>query len=80
MKHFVFGTANFKQKYGIRKKKINQKHLRTILREKKIKYLDTSFDYQISNAFIKRFNFRNMKIITKTKLPYCKKKKIFGKF
>jgi len=80
MKHFVFGTANFKQKYGIRKKKINQKHLRTILREKKIKYLDTSFDYQISNAFIKRFNFRNMKIITKTKLPYCKKKKFLENF
>ena len=33
MKHFVFGTANLNQKYGI-KKKINQKHIKAILKEK----------------------------------------------
>ena len=80
MKHFVFGTANLNQKYGIKKKKINQKHIKAILKEKKIKYLDTSFEYQINNSLIKKFNFKNIKIITKVKLPYYAQKKFLENF
>ena len=69
MKQFALGSANFNQKYGFQKKKINRKHLIEIFKQKKIKYLDTSFDYQLSKKFIKKFNFKNFKIITKIKIP-----------
>tara|TARA_E500000178_G_C17038379_1_gene764883 strand:- start:9756 stop:10604 length:849 start_codon:yes stop_codon:yes gene_type:complete len=78
MKQFVLGSANFNQKYGFQKKKINQKHLTKIFKQKKIKYLDTSFDYQLSKKFIKKFKFKNFKIITKIKIP-LKKKNFFLK-
>ncbi len=73
MKQFVLGSANFNQRYGFQKKKINQKHLKKILGQKKIKYLDTSFDYRLNEKFIKKINFQNLKIITKIKIPLKKK-------
>ena len=78
MKQFVLGSANFNQTYGFQKKKINQKHLTQILKQKKINYLDTSFDYQLNKKFIKKLNFKNFKIITKIKVP-LKKKSFFLK-
>ncbi len=76
----VLGTANFNQNYGLINTKIkNLDEIKKILnysRKKNIKYLDTSFSYNLSKKFIKNLNFKDFKIITKIKLPK-KNKKLF---
>lgn len=69
----VLGTANFNQNYGLINTKIrNLDEIKKILnysRKKNIKYLDTSFSYNLSKKFIENLNFKDFKIITKIKLP-----------
>ena len=76
----VLGTANFNQNYGLINTKIrNLDEIKKILnysRKKNIKYLDTSFSYNLSKKFIENLNFKHFKIITKIKLPK-KNKKLF---
>ena len=61
-------TANFGQKYGLLNNIINdQNELKKISKffiQKKIKYLDTAFSYNLPKK-----NFLKSKIITKIKLP-----------
>ncbi len=75
----VIGTANFNQNYGLINSKIkNYYEVKKILnycRKKNIKYLDTSFSYNLSKKFINSLNFKNLNIITKIKLPKKNKKK-----
>tara|TARA_B100000989_G_scaffold132804_1_gene98619 strand:+ start:387 stop:1247 length:861 start_codon:yes stop_codon:yes gene_type:complete len=75
----VIGTANFNQNYGLINSKIKNyyevKRILNYCRKKNIKYLDTSFSYNLSKKFINSLNFKNLNIITKIKLPKKNKKK-----
>lgn len=73
MKKIVIGTANFNTNYGIKKYKFQKKEIQSkllnFLKKQNIKYLDTAFDYKLTNNFVKDLNFKNFKIVTKFKLP-----------
>jgi len=76
MRNIVIGSANFNQKYGFKKFKFNKNILKKIMqlaKKKKINYLDTAFDYNLTKQFLKNISFEKYKLITKIKLP---KKKI----
>jgi aryl-alcohol dehydrogenase-like predicted oxidoreductase len=74
----VIGTANFNQNYGLINSKIKNFHeanrILNYCRKKNIKYLDTSFSYNLSKKFINSLNFKDLNIITKIKLPKKNKK------
>ena len=76
----VIGTANFNQNYGLINSKIKNfyeaNRILNYCRKKNIKYLDTSFSYNLSKKFINSLNFKDLNIITKIQLPK-KNKKIF---
>ena len=74
MSRLVIGGANFNQKYGINKTRLNEKDLFEILKSKKVNFIDTSFEYNQNKKFLDKFNLKNYKIITKVKLPDTKKK------
>jgi aryl-alcohol dehydrogenase-like predicted oxidoreductase len=75
----ALGTANFNNSYGILKNQISNYHkiknIPKILKNNRIDYLDTAFDY---GDFIinKNKKIRNIKVITKIKLP-TKKELVF---
>ena len=75
----ALGTANFNNSYGILKNRISNYHkirnIPKILKDNRIAYLDTAFDY---GDFIinKNKKIRNIKVITKIKLP-TKKELVF---
>lgn len=76
IKKIIIGTANFNLKYGINDFKFKKKELKFVLfknlLKKKIDYFDTSFNYNLTNNFLKNFKFENSKIITKFSLPKTK--------
>ena len=75
----VLGTANFFQKYGVSKKKINTKEINRIFnfsKKNKIEYIDTANTYRFLNNNISKSIFKKIKVITKLKLPK-KKQKLF---
>ncbi len=68
----VLGTANFFQKYGISKKKINTKEIKKIfnfLKKNKIEYIDTANTYRLLKNINSKSIFKKIKVITKIKLP-----------
>ena len=68
----VLGTANFFQKYGISKKKINTKEIKRIfnfLKKNKIEYIDTANTYRLLKNINSKSIFKKIKVITKIKLP-----------
>ena len=74
---FVVGTSNFNQYYGINRTKLKIKDIIKILKfskKKKVNFIDTALDYNLSKNFFKYISFKDFKIITKIKLP--KKDKI----
>lgn len=77
MNELVIGTSNFNQNYGLSNKKLNKEEVQSILslaKKKKIKYIDTAIDYNLTVDFLKKNSFKNFKIITKFKLPKKKRK------
>ncbi len=74
----VIGTANFNQNYGLINSKIKNfyeaNRILNYCRKKNIKYLDTSFSYNLSKKFINSLNFKDLNIITKIQLPKKNKK------
>ena len=74
----VIGTANFNQNYGLINSKIKNfyeaNRILNYCRKKNIKYLDTSFSYNLSKKFINSLNFNDLNIITKIQLPKKNKK------
>lgn len=72
MYKFIAGSANFNQSYGISKFKFKKKKLKEsieFLKKNKINYIDTAFEYNLSNKYLSDFNFSKFKIITKIKIP-----------
>ena len=70
------GTANFGEKYGMHKSKVQSQNLKKIFKVinyNNIKYLDTAFDYKSSNKIRIYSNVSNLKVLSKIKLP---KKKV----
>ena len=69
----AIGTANFKKIYGVAKniisKENNIKKILKIIKIKKIRYLDTAFDYGLIDELKELNNKNKIKIITKIKLP-----------
>jgi aryl-alcohol dehydrogenase-like predicted oxidoreductase len=68
----AIGTANFGDKYGLLKNKFDKKKIKeldNLIKKNKIKYLDTALVYKNSEKIIKRLSLKNIKIITKVKLP-----------
>lgn len=64
----AIGTANFGNQYGINKKKLTFQEIKKILifaKEKRIKYLDTSFNYGDSIKILSKFNLKNFNISSK---------------
>ena len=74
----ALGSANFSQNYGLNNFSFaNNNLLLNLLNtatKKKIQFLDTSFDYKLSNNSFKNKNIKNFKIINKIKLPKKNKK------
>lgn len=74
----VLGTANFFEKYGISKKKINDKkkieEIFNFIKIKKIKYIDTAFTYKFANSITAKLKLKGVNTITKVKLPKRNKK------
>ena len=55
MSRLVIGGANFNQKYGINNTRLHEKDLFEILKSKKVKFIDTSFEYN-QNKGLNKFN------------------------
>ena len=53
MSRLVIGGANFNQKYGINNTRLHEKDLFEILKSKKVKFIDTSFEYNQNKRFLK---------------------------
>ena len=74
----ALGSANFSQNYGLNNFIFANNNLLVNLlntaTKKKIQFLDTSFDYKLSNNSFKNKNIRKFKIINKIKLPKKNKK------
>ena len=67
------GTANFGEKYGVYKSKVQSQNLKKIFRVinyNNIKYLDTAFDYKSSNKIRAYSNVSNLKVLFKIKFAY----------
>ena len=75
--NLAIGTANFKKIYGVAKnivlKENNIKKIIKLIKIKKIRYLDTAFDYGLIDELKELNNKNKIKIITKIKLPTKKK-------
>lgn len=73
----VLGGAQLGQNYGYKiKKKIPYNQIQGIYRlclKNKIRIVDTAVSYKNSHKFIGNTNLKNLKIITKFKLPHHKK-------
>ena len=68
----TISTAQFGLKYGLKKKKINNKEInkiKKIIEKNNINYLDTSTNYGDSEKRIGKLKIKNKKIITKILLP-----------
>ena len=56
MKQLIVGTANFNSEYGINNFKFKYKYLKydlfKYLKQKKLNYFDSSFNYKLNNEFI----------------------------
>ena len=64
----ILGTANFQNVYGIRKKIIKKKEIKSILKNAKkynIKYLDTASNYGQSESILGKSKINNFEIISK---------------
>lgn len=70
MSKIVIGVANFLNKYGIKKKKFEDKkeELINVLKKNKLNFFDTSLSYNLDNNIVSHLK-RRIKIITKIKLP-----------
>lgn len=81
----ILGTANLASTYGIEKtrilKKTNAKEFFKYLYKKKIKYLDTAYEYKNNEKILSKVNLRSFKIIMKINVEKNKfsKKKFFEK-
>ena len=68
MKQLIVGTANFNSEYGINNFKFKYKYLKydlfKYLKQKKLNYFDSSFNYNLNNEFINNLIFKGSKIIT----------------
>lgn len=82
MKQLIVGTANFNSEYGINNFKFKYKYLKydlfKYLKQKKLNYFDSSFNYNLNNEFINNLNFKGSKIITKFSLPKRNKRRFLS--
>ena len=73
MPKIVLGTANFDKHYGITKNKFLRSNIRTrlpyVLKKNKINYFDTALDYYFPTNLFRSLKVKNLKIITKIKIP-----------
>lgn len=79
LKKLIIGTANFGQKYGLKKNKINRKEIFKILNysyKTGIKTIDTAINYGVSEKIIGKSQNKEWKIISKIPKIPCKTKKI----
>ena len=74
----ILGSANFDQKYGIRKNSIKKNDIKKLLNiavKNKIKLIDTSPSYNESEKIIGKLNNKRFQVISKiAKLPKNTKK------
>ena len=75
----AIGTANFNQKYGVSKSFVSAtksfKKIFKIIKDHKIEYLDTAFNYKHVSELTGKKNINKIKVITKIRLP--NKNKLF---
>ena len=81
----ILGTANLASSYGLTKTRIlketNAKEFFKYLYKKKIKYLETAYEYKNNEKIFSKFNLKSFKIIMKinVKKNEFSQKKIFEK-